>query len=306
MLILDFRKYPFLKPLEDELNKYAGGVSLNDLLVSGSYYLDQAKERIDKILKDKELESYDKIKDSVLVFYTTLYLVAALDNDILKKKFLDKESQMIEKNLLNESEETVVEIAKYLGLNINYDNIEIKYKKNKKILSLSLKYSLNFIDFLKYTRELRKIDNKFSLASHILKDGKVYMTKEEIVKILVFQIRDKLMKMVNVSDVVIPEQIRKLADELKGRKTPPCILELKRKKELNNTELEVLITYYIDIGDEKSAIDLTKDENVIKKFKGDKKTKYIIYSCKKMKELGLCVASCNTLNPLQFYYGKLE
>ncbi|BFH74454.1 DNA primase regulatory subunit PriL [Sulfurisphaera javensis] len=304
--ILDFRKYPFLKPLEDELKKYAGGVTLNDLLSSENYYLEQAKQRIDKILKDQDLEPYDKLKDSVLVFYTTLFLVAALDSEILKRKFLDKETEIIEKNLLDEDEDTLLEISKLIGLKIEKDKLELKYKENKKTLTKYLNFSVDFLNYLKYSKELRKKDNNFSLSTHILKSGKVYLNKEEIVKILVFQIKDRLYEMMNITDVTLPEQIKKFADEMRGRKTPPCISELLKKGNFNEEDLKILTTYYIDIGDERSALNLVKDENAIKRLKGDKKTKYIVYSCKKMKDLGYCVASCNVINPLQLYYGRLE
>lgn len=306
VVLLDLRKYPFLKPLSEELKKYAGGVTLNDLLSEGSYYLEQAKTRVEKILKDEEVESYEKIKDPVLVFYTTMYLITALNSELLKNKFLEKESKIITKNLSLENEETLLEISKLLGLRINQDKIELKIEENRKTLPKIFNYSVNFIDYLRYTKSLRRDNEKFSLATHILKDGKVYISKEEVVEILVHYIRDRLDEMMNITDIAIPEQIKKLADELRGRKTPPCIVELIRKESLNAEELSIIATYFLDIGEENTAKSIIKDENVINKFKGDKKTKYIIYSCKRMKELRLCVNSCNVQNPLQLYYGKLE
>lgn len=304
MPFIDFRKYPFLKSPEEELKRYAGGVTLNDLLTSGSYYLEKAKERIDKILNDKELDPYERIKDPVLVFYTTLYLVAALDSDLLKRKFLEKEVELIEKNLLNEDEETLLEIAKILGVDVNHEDIQIRHKENKKILTIPFKFSMNFIKYIKITKEARRENDIFSLSSRILKDGKVFLTKDETSKILSYKVKDILYDSINVSDVSIPEEIKRFADELKGKKTPPCITNLLKKNEPNDIELSVLVTYFIDIGDEKNAERFSKD--LTKRLREDKRTKYIIYSCNKMKQLGLCVASCNVLNPLQLYYGKLE
>lgn len=302
--VIDYSKYPFLKPLKEELKEYAGGVTLNDLLSTDSFYLKIAENRVNKILNDEKLEPYEKIRKSVLVFYTTLLLVTALGNELLKKKFIEKETELIEEKLLYEKEETLVEIAKLLGVNVNLENLQIKHKEDRKVLTIPFKFSMNFIDYLKVTKEIRKENEAFSLSTKILKEGKVFLTKQEISKIISYKIKDKLYEETNISNVNIPEEIKKKAEEMKGRKTPPCILNLRKKNELNSVELSILVTYYIDIGDYESAKKYSED--LAKKYLGDKKTKYIIYPCNKMKELGLCVDSCNVLNPLQLYYGKLK
>ena len=314
-VVIDYRKYPILKPLEEELKKYAGGVTLDYILSTNNFYKEEAKKRVNKILKDEELEPYDKIKDSILVFYTTLYLVAALDNELLKKKFVERETELMEKSLLSEKEEALLEIAKYLNslsenfpelasLRINSENLLIKRKEKKKTLIVPFKFSMNFIDYLKVTKDIRKEDEDFSLSTKILKDGKVFLTKDEVAKIIAYKIRDMLYEAVNIKYENIPEEVRKMADELKGRRTPPCILNLINKKEHSPIETSVLVVYFLDIGDYKNAERFS--EELAKKYRGDKKTKYIVYSCSKMKELGLCVDSCGTSNPLQHYYGKLE
>jgi len=314
-VVIDYRKYPILKPLEEELKKYAGGVTLDYILSTDNYYKEEAKKRVNKILRDEELETYDKVKDSILVFYATLYLVAALDNELLKKKFVEKEAELIEKSLLDEKEEVLLEIARYLNnlsdrfpelsmLKINQENLSIKRKENKKTLTVPFKFSMHFVDYLKVTKELRKENEDFSLSTKILKGGKVFLTKEEVSKIIAYKIKDLLYELVNIKYESIPEEVRKMAEELKGRKTPPCIQVLLRKKELNEIETSVLVTYFIDIGDYKNAERFSED--LAKKYRGDKKTKYIVYSCNIMKELGLCIDSCGTSNPLQHYYGKLE
>ena len=312
-MVVDYAKYPFLKPLEEELNKYAGGVTLDFILSTSNNIKEEAKKRVNKILKDEELEPYDKINEPVLVFYTTLYLVVALDNELLKKKFVEREAELIEKELKNEKEEVLLEIANYLNslsdkfpelasLRINPENLLIKRKEKKKTLIVPFKFSMNFIDYLKVTKDIRKEDEDFSLSARILKDGKVFLTKDEVVKILTYKIKDLLYEAVNIKYESIPEEVKKMAEELKGRRTPPCIQALLNKKELGEVEKAVLVTYFLDIGDYKNAERFSED--LAKKYRGDKKTKYIVYSCSKMKELGLCVNSCGTSNPLQHYYGK--
>lgn len=47
-------------------------------------------------------------------------------------------------------------------------------------------------------------------------------------------------------------------------------------------------------------------ENPLEITKRIYKEKIVTYSCKRMKEMGLCVAECNTKSPLQFYYGNAD
>lgn len=304
--MIDDRKYPVLKPLDEELkSKYAGGVTLDFILSTYNRIKDRAKERVNKLLKGEELEPYTQIEEPVLVFYTTLYLVIAFDNALLKKKFVEKEVELMMKNLMEEDEDVLLEIvSRFQDLKINKEKLIIKRREKRKTLIFAFSFSLHFVDYLKVTKELRKEDESFSLSRRILKDGKVFLTKDEVAKIVAYKIKDVLYEAVNVRYENIPEEVKKMADELKGRKTPPCIQSLMKKKGLNEIEKTVLVIYFINIGDYKSAEKIS--EELINKYQGDKKTKYILYSCTKMKKLGLCVTSCGTLNPLQHYYGKFE
>ncbi|MEM3912081.1 MAG: DNA primase regulatory subunit PriL, partial [Saccharolobus sp.] len=72
-----------------------------------------------------------------------------------------------------------------------------------------------------------------------------------------------------------------------------------------------LITFYINIGKSLSSIsvimkkwDISNLEDLYKQYRGNKDTRYIVYSCKKMKELNLCVSNCNVKNPLQLYFAN--
>lgn len=90
---------------------------------------------------------------------------------------------------------------------------------------------------------------------------------------------------------------------------PPCIENILAKEKLNEEEIRTLITFYIDIGKGLSGIvsimkkyNVSNVEDLYRKYRGDKGTRYIVYSCAKMKQLGLCVSSCNVKNPLQLYF----
>ena len=304
--MIDFRKYPILKPLDKELKEYMGGVTLDYILSTDNQIKREAERRVDKILRGEELNPYGK--EAVKIFYTTLYLVVALDNEILKKKFVEKETELMEKSLMKENDDTLLEIARILSTkyqelsDLRNESLKIKRKERRKTLIFTFKFSMNFINYLKVTKGLRKEDEDFSLSGRILKDGRVFLTNTDVARILAYEIRDMLYEAVNIRYESVPEEVKKMADEMKGKKTPPCILSLMKKKELKETEKAVLIVYLIDIGDYRDAEKIS--EELAKRFLGDRKNKYIVYSCGKMKGLGLCVENCGTLNPLQHYYGK--
>ncbi|MEM0122848.1 MAG: DNA primase regulatory subunit PriL, partial [Saccharolobus sp.] len=79
-MVLDVKKYPFIKSVEAELQKYGGGVTLMDILMTNNNILDLAKNRIQKVLNDEELPNYLTYTEPVLVFYTVLLLLSIINN----------------------------------------------------------------------------------------------------------------------------------------------------------------------------------------------------------------------------------
>lgn len=302
LALIDYSKYPFLKSLEDELKKYGSSITIKDLLITSKEKLDEARSRIENVMKEKFNVPYSQLHgDTVLTFYLSLLILSALGSKILTEKFVENEVNVFKSQLMMEKPDVVVEIAKILGINVNTDEIELREYQGKKIRSIRLPFAINFVEYLKYSKELRKRDEKFSLRKHVLQKGNVYLDKNELVDLITDRIRERIMniiKQIQLTDV--PEEIKKLADEIKGRKTPPCIMELMKKKEsLTQEEKKILLTYIIDIGAD--SRDFAPEEIV----KETKKTRVIVYSCERLKELGLCVNNCGVKNPLQLYYGKL-
>ncbi len=103
---------------------------------------------------------------------------------------------------------------------------------------------------------------------------------------------------------------------------PPCILDLveraKRGENLSHHERFALATFMLNIGaDIDSVVDLFRNmpdfnEKITRYqvehlagLRGSGK-KYLVYSCEKMKTLGICKADCGTRSPLQAYYRNLK
>lgn len=103
---------------------------------------------------------------------------------------------------------------------------------------------------------------------------------------------------------------------------PPCIADLveraRRGENLSHHERFALATFMLNIGAEiESVVDLFRNmpdfnEKITRYqvehlagLRGSGK-KYLVYSCEKMKTLGICKADCGTRSPLQAYYRNLK
>ena len=103
---------------------------------------------------------------------------------------------------------------------------------------------------------------------------------------------------------------------------PPCIADLveraRRGENLSHHERFALATFMLNIGAEiDSVVDLFRNmpdfnEKITRYqvehlagLRGSGK-KYLVYSCEKMKTLGICKADCGTRSPLQAYYRNLR
>jgi len=118
----------------------------------------------------------------------------------------------------------------------------------------------------------------------------------------------------------------KFMEELRGRIVeeffPPCIAEimntLLKGEHLSHHQRFALATFLLNIGaDVDYVLDLMRNlpdfnERIARYqiehlagLRGSRK-KYSMYSCEKMRTLGMCIAECNVKNPLQYYWRQLR
>ncbi|ACP35683.1 DNA primase, large subunit [Sulfolobus islandicus Y.G.57.14] len=307
-MVLDVKKYPFIKSLEDELKKYGGGITLSDLLLNSTTLIDQAKDRIQKVKSGEELPHYVSYNEPVLVFYTTLLSLAILNDLRLIRKYAHIEAKQFKSLLQNENEENLLEITKLLDLKINKCD-QIKFSLEKKRRIVQKEFCVNFIDYLKYTKGLRE---DWKLSKQVLYKGYVYLDKNQLTDLIAENIKNKIVEMIRPLNLKeIPEKLKSLIEK-KGV-VPPCIENILGKEKLSEEEIRTLITFYINVGKGLGSIiaimkkwNVTNIEDLYKKYRGDMETRYIVYSCARMKQLGLCVSNCNVKNPLQLYFLSKE
>ncbi|AHC51760.1 DNA primase large subunit [Sulfolobus acidocaldarius SUSAZ] len=297
---MDFSKYPFLKDIGEELKKFGGGVTLKDILESK--YLEVAKERLEKIIKDEKVESFSNVRNSVLVFYSLILIVALLNNRSITENIAEKESKLIEGDLIKENPDNILEIGKLLGVNVSKDELKFSIKDKSKERNIILPFSIPLTDYLFHIREIKRINENFKLNKRIVTNGKVYINKADLTRLLREKIRLKIIDLISsIKLPTIPDNLKKIADELRGRKTPPCIVELRKKKELTDEEKRILVVYSVNVNEVTDEL----DKELVAKFRGNRRERYIVYSCEIMKKLNLCIAECGVKNPLELYYGRL-
>ncbi len=122
------------------------------------------------------------------------------------------------------------------------------------------------------------------------------------------------------------DEEKEIPAEVKGKIIeslfPPCIRSIEetllRGEHLSHHQRFALATFLLNIG---ASVDYvlglfkhSPDYNEriaryqiehLAGMRGSRK-KYFVYSCEKMKTLGLCVAECGTLNPVQYYVAGLK
>ncbi|AWR97615.1 DNA primase regulatory subunit PriL [Acidianus sulfidivorans JP7] len=303
---IDYNKYPFMKNLNDVISK---NVTIYDILSENSTPLKDAKERINKILNndDGDLPEFKSYSYPYLVFYSELLILSILGDRKITNKILRKEARLFTEEIYKEPDEVFIAILNFLKINVEKSEISYHQKSRK----ISLCYRLHFIDYLKLTANIQ--DERVSLSKQIMNKGYVYVNKN-ILKLLIqeqiYEYINNLIKPISLSE--IPDSIKDII-LLRRKITPPCIDALMRKQNKNLDELKILTVYMLDIGSNEESISILlknngieKPEDIINKLKGDKKTKYIVYSCDIMKKLNLCVSNCGVKNPLELYFGKLD
>jgi len=185
-------KYPFLVPLSIVLEKF----SFTELLTNDNNYLKEAKKRVKAVLSNADLEPYRKLSEPVIVFYLSVCLVIPED-DLLKLSFIEKEAKVFEKELLKESDEFLAkEIAKHIfDAKVNVESLVADQIINGRIQKSQFDFYMSLNDFLRVLRETRRSEELYSQGVKIVQ-SKVYLTREKLIRILSYKIKDKLYDMI--------------------------------------------------------------------------------------------------------------
>ncbi len=190
--------------------------------------------------------------------------------------------------------------------------------------------------YIKYAEKLLT-EPSWKLVNRYVLKGYVYLSKKDLARLAEESVKRRIMEYANifseqfVRDVLgdyierarslVPKQVIEREKKAVPGKVesafPPCIASLRealrRGEHLSHHQRFALATFMLSIGysvDE--VVDTFRtspdfDEKIARYqiehlagLRGSRK-KYLVYSCEKMKSLGICIANCGTKTPLQYY-----
>ncbi len=188
-MIIDYTSYPFLAGLDKTINLRWPGLKLRDILSSEE---SPVRERLFRLLesiitRNRIPNPGSVTSDEEILSYYSLLVVAKLLND---KKLLAKIAVTYSKHagykLRGEPVNTLVEIAKLLGLrtglSLNPPKIPVDIRRNTLIFKPK-PLMIKLEDYLKHTKRLVS-DPKYMLVNQIIHNGYVYLDKETYTRII--------------------------------------------------------------------------------------------------------------------------
>ncbi len=332
---IDLAKYPFVK----EAAEYIKSLGLKiDELTSAEFteIVNRAEERIKEALINTKI-SKDWLRNDIeiLSFPTAILLLNKIKDEKIKRRYALSEAKRAYEFLINEENEKILYIAKEtFNWKIDFANITINNR-----------FFIFKIHFLNYLRNAIKIkDAKWKLTNRILREGYVYITKEEAVRLLEEEIQRKILAKIEDSKIEIKnfeEQIKRIigysnklsfASSTDLPKTivfsalPPCIKKIyesiKSGGHASHIERFTLTAFLLNIGlkpeeitqifKEVSDFDEEKTRYQIEHIAGARGSgiKYAPPKCSTLKTYGLCINQdelCNKImHPLTYYKKALK
>jgi len=209
----DLAKYPFLK----ETARYLSPLDLQiEELISPDtcQILNRAKERVTLAITNPvdnhKIGTPEKttIKDpqiEIASFPVAIMLVSATDNSLIKKRYALAEAKRATNELRLEpkNNDLLLKIASDFGWKITLSPFD----------SVS-EFILHFSDFLQNASHLH--DSKWKLVNSKISEGKVYLKKDDVIRLLQEEIKRRIEKRLNsISLSQYPPEISGIAEELK-------------------------------------------------------------------------------------------
>jgi DNA primase large subunit len=201
----DYTKYPFLK-------KAAKYLKLPDLRIEDlanselQEILNRAEERVEEaILYARVSRNPQRDEDiEILSFTVAIVLAIATQNSFIQKRYALAEAKQAYEDLKLEPKEKLMKIAQNFEwrLALNNDS-KIPYE-----------FALDFTDYLRNTTHLR--EKKWKLVNRTLTNGKVYLTENEIARLLAEEVRRYVEKRTEAKDLPkFPPKILETAEKIK-------------------------------------------------------------------------------------------
>ncbi|HXX88546.1 MAG TPA: DNA primase large subunit PriL [Candidatus Acidoferrum sp.] len=200
----DLAKYPFLKETTDYVKTL--DLKVEDLAGPGfSSVFERAEDRVEEaILYTVTGTRLRNAEVEILSFPTAILLVLATEDRLIKKRYALAEAKQANEEMRGEPKEKIMAIAKNFGWNLAQNNN----------VQIGCEFLLSFIDYVKNTTHLK--DGKWKLVNRILTSGNVYLTRNEVTRLLSEEVRRHVEKRLEVKDLpAFPAIIRETAEKMK-------------------------------------------------------------------------------------------
>jgi DNA primase large subunit len=310
---MDMVKYPFLPQTKEYI---AGlGIGLADI-VENVGVRRRAKERIfatfDLVAHYSE-EPSKRFEIEIASFPVAVLYVGGTGEKGLAERFALFEAKQIEKYLESENEDVILNIAEGFGWDIHRTGH-------------TPSFAMHFVNYLGNATRGRLVhDARWKLVNRQVDGGQVYVTREEVCRLLQEEIRKYIEERVGQELGKIPREMQEDIDEIKAEyaknrphleefdqivraeesEYPPCVKSLFERamkgQHLSHVERFTLVTYLIHQGVGVDAI--VKLFSNVSDFREDKtryqvehlaglrggRTAYKTYSCSTLRTHGVCV-----------------
>jgi DNA primase large subunit len=328
----DLAKYPFLKETTYYVKKL--DFKIKDLISPElSNVFDRAKERVEEaILYALVSRRLHNSEVEILSFPVAIMLALATENPFIKKRYALAESKQVYSDIKLENKEKILAIAQNFKWRLQENNdIRIPYE-----------FKLHFIDYLKNTTHLRS--GKWKLTNRILSNGNVYLTRNEVARLLSEEVRRHIENRLAVKEIPkfplkvieMANKIKKLSIEKIGKAEmegfpekiiqsafPPCIKNLYEAMEcgrhLSHIGRFTLTSFLVNIGmSSDRVIELYKNFSdfnermtryQVEHIAGERgsRTRYTAPNCDTLKTHGVCISpdeTCKKILHPLSYYRK--
>lgn len=305
-------KYPFLPQAKDHIAKL--GIDFADIVVNPAIRK-RAKERVlatfDLVEHYREAPGMD-VEVEVVSFPVAVLYVGSTGERSLMERFALFEAKQIRKYLESERDDVIIDIARFFGWDIE----RTEYVP---------RFSVNFVHYLRNTTRGRLVhEARWRLVNRQVANGRVYVTREEVCRLLQEEARAYIERRVGQEVGNLPKGIQDDINEIRIKYAeskphleafdqivraeesdyPPCVKSLLERatkgQHLSHVERFTLVTYLIHQGIGVDAI--VKLFSNVSDFKEDKtryqvehlaglkgsRTAYKTYSCSTLRTHGVC------------------
>ena len=209
----DLAKYPFLKETAEYIKPL--DLQIDDLTSMGmDQLLERAEERVNEAIINRIVNrNLKKIDLEILSFPVALLIVITTENSFIKKRYALAEAKQASSDLVVESKERILKIAR------DFDwKIKLSPKEDG---DSPLEFTIKFTDYLRNAAHFH--DKKWKLTNSILSHGNIFLNRKDVVRLLEEEVRRRIEKRLDVKLpkyppelIVVAERVKKLASEVIG------------------------------------------------------------------------------------------